>query len=124
MRRLGADHPAIGVAGLLAYNALWSIRLALHRATTDVNSGIAGMPTEQAVRYTEAVFEFYRKTIAPEAFHGSAAEIGPGGSAGVALLLRQAGCEHVDLVDRFLVRTSGPGPISLYRELARRHHLD
>ena len=59
----------------------------------------------------------------PRSPRGTAAEVGPGDNAGVGLLLRAAGCESVELIDRFRSYRSPDQQRRIYQALADRHEL-
>lgn len=50
---------------------------------------------------------------------GKAAEVGPGGSAAVALLMISQGCEEIDLVDRFGYPHNSAKLAATYRQIAK-----
>jgi len=81
------------------------------------------LEVEESVRYVEEVFNDYIVYGNLDEVRGTAAEVGPGDNAGVALLLRAAGCEAVDLVDRFRSRRDAEQQRRIYLTLAARHGL-
>src|SRR5215469_5073307 len=81
------------------------------------------LEVEESVRYVEEVFNDYIVYGNLDEVRGTAAEVGPGDTAGVALLLRGAGCETVDLVDRFRSRRNAEQQERIYQMLAARHGL-
>lgn len=81
------------------------------------------LPIEESVNYVEEVFNDYLAYSGIAQVNGAAAEVGPGDTAGVALLLRGAGCETVDLVDRFRSRRNAEQQKRIYQTLAARHVL-
>src|SRR5260370_1700444 len=76
---------------------------------------------EESVNYVEQVFNDYRSYGGLDHLDGAAAEVGPGDNAGVALLLQAAGCQTVDLVDRFRSPRSRDQQRRIYQALAARH---
>jgi SAM-dependent methyltransferase len=112
------------VPALAAYNLYWAGRWALGRAGTDINAATSAYSTEDAVAYLERIHVGYRRLAGVHNFHGNIAEIGPGGHAGVALLLRADGCDRVDLIDRFVIRSDPAQQAAIYAALSRRHDLD
>jgi hypothetical protein len=91
---------------------------------TSLGSTHARLSVEESVRYVESVVEDYRTYGGVKDGTGRVAEIGPGDSAGVALVLRSLGYTQIDLVDRFASVRDPRQQAAVYRELARRHHLD
>jgi hypothetical protein len=95
----------------------------LRRTTTQRYATV--FPTaREAANYAEQVFEHYKQPAQIPRFGGAVAEVGPGGTAGVALLMRRDGCEQVDLIDRFTNQTDSAYQDALYSELSKRHDLD
>lgn len=80
-----------------------------------------GIDLEDSLRYIERVHGEYLQWSAPGALRGRIAEVGPGDSSGVALLLRAGGAERVDLVDRFDTQRDPLLQARIYRALAQRH---
>lgn len=97
------------IASLLSYNLLWRLRLRLGLIATEIGSTHATLSTEQSVHYVESVFNGYKELGKVPQFHGRVAEVGPGDSAGVAVLVRHDGAEMVDLVDRYRKKTADDG---------------
>jgi SAM-dependent methyltransferase len=117
-------HRHLLVAAYLANNARWRVRHALGRLDTPLGSTHARLSVEESVQYVESVIADYRTYGGLSEGTGRAAELGPGDSAGVALLLRGLGYVQVDLVDRFASTRDPQHQAAVYRELALRHHLD
>ena len=67
------------------------------------NSGTAHskMSIEQSVDYIQSVFRDYKNISGTERFYGKIAEVGPGDSNGVSLLMINDGASSVDLVDKY-----------------------
>ncbi|MEA1834640.1 methyltransferase domain-containing protein [Methylobacterium durans] len=112
------------VVTLLLYNFWWKLRHIAGRSTTEVNALVSEFDTNEACDYIEGNFAGYELAAGTTQFSGRMLEIGPGGSAGGALLAREAGCEAVDLVDRFVVVADERRMSAVYQELARRHKID
>ena len=100
------------------------MRQRLGRIRSESGSTHCGLPIEDSVGYVEEVFDDYVTYGGLVRPAGTAAEVGPGDNAGVALLLRMAGCETVELVDRFRERRSPAHQAQIYQALAIRHGLD
>ncbi|WP_191970209.1 methyltransferase domain-containing protein [Methylobacterium planeticum] len=109
---------------LFVYNLWWSFRHITGRSTTEINALVSEFDTGEACDYIERNFAAYKLAAGTARFSGRMLEIGPGGSAGVALLALAAGCEAVDLVDRFVVVADDQRMSAVYEELARRHAVD
>ena len=101
----------------------WGLRERLGRIQSESGSTHRGVATEESVGYVEKVFNDYRTYGALECLSGAAAEVGPGDNAGVALLLQAAGCETVELIDRFRSRRSLDQQRRIYQELAVRNGI-
>ncbi|HEV3311758.1 MAG TPA: class I SAM-dependent methyltransferase [Chloroflexota bacterium] len=120
-RTLSRWPPAM-VAALLVNNGAWLVRLRLGLIETEMGATHAKLAVEDSVRYAESVLAGYKERGQVDAFHGRVAEVGPGDSAGVALLLRHDGATQVDLVDRFRRKPIDAGG-TLLEALDRRHGL-
>lgn len=77
---------------------------------------LAGVDLEADVRYARTVASGY---VRGGPICGRAAELGPGGSAAVALHLVAQGCTSVDLVDRFHFAHSEERLAALYERIIR-----
>ena len=102
----------------------WGVRRRMGRIQSESGSTHRALPVEDSVAYVEEVFNDYLTYGGVDRLGGTAAEVGPGDNAGVALLLQWAGCQQVDLVDRFRSRRSPDQQKLIYQALARRHRLD
>lgn len=78
----------------------------LSGADVDADIAYAAMVADQYIRYGTVV--------------GRVAEVGPGGSAAVALLLLAHGCDSVDLIDRFVFGHNQANLARAYAEILRR----
>lgn len=76
---------------------------------------LSGADVEADVAYARSVASQY---VANGVDHGRVAEIGPGGSAATALLLRSAGAVQVDLLDRFAFPHDPRRLAETYRRIA------
>jgi SAM-dependent methyltransferase len=114
------------MAKALAYVAddfSWGMRERLGHIQSESGSTHRALAVEQSLSYVEEVFDDYRTYGHLDRLAGVAAEVGPGDNAGVALLLRAAGCETVELVDRFRSRRSVDQQRLIYQALAARHGI-
>lgn len=114
-------------AKALAYEAddlSWGLKRRMGRIQSASGSTHCGVATEDSVAYVEQVFNDYVTYGGLDELGGTAVEVGPGDNAGVALLLRTAGCETVELVDRFRSRRSPAQQAQIYQALAVRHRLE
>ena len=102
----------------------WGVRQRLGRIESESGSTHRALAIEDSVAYVEEVFNDYRTYGGLDHLGGTAAEVGPGDNAGVALLLQWAGCQTVDLVDRFRSRRSPDQQKLIYQALAHRHQPD
>lgn len=100
----------------------WGVRQRLGRIESESGSTHRAVAIEDSVTYVEEVFNDYLTYGGLDHVAGTVAEVGPGDNAGVALLLQWAGCETVDLVDRFRSRRNPDQQKLIYRALADRHH--
>ena len=108
----------------MADDTLWGLKKRFGSVQSDAGSTHLALPIAQSVSYIESVVDDYRVFGGIDTFHGAAVDVGAGDSAGVGLLLRAAGCQTVDLVDRFRNRRDIARHQAIYRELSRRHGLD
>ena len=116
--------PLIKGTLMIADNTWWRLRLSLGWLDTDSGTAHKGRFLESSITYIEDVFADYKKYGGINKFTGKLAEIGPGDSAGIALLMRKDGCVQVDLVDRYCSRQNKQSQELVYGELSRRHDLD
>jgi len=124
VRRAVRRWPAV-IAFLMVLNdAWWGLRLQLRRFSTASGTTHSTLTVDDSVAYIETVVDDYRRYGGLDRFQGTAAEVGSGDSAGVALLLRAGGSEHVSLIDRF-ESTRDPKQQSLiYEALSQRHPIE
>jgi hypothetical protein len=101
----------------------WGLKQRIGRIQSESGSTHRALATEESVAYVEEVFNDYLTYGGVDHFDRTAAEVGPGDNAGVALLLQTAGCETVELVDRFRSRRSPEQQAHIYQTLAARHGL-
>lgn len=99
------------------------VRLQFGKIDTDSGTIHSRLSQEESLRYIEEVFTDYKKYGRIKNFHGVAAELGPGDNAGLALLMRQDGCERVDLIDRFFSRREPEQQSKIYAHLANKYSL-
>jgi len=101
----------------------WGCKERLGRMQSESGSTHRRLGVRESVSYVEEVFSDYRRYGALDRLTGTAAEVGPGDNAGVALLMRSAGCEAVDLVDRFRSRRNVDQQRRIYAALAAGHAM-
>jgi len=101
----------------------WGVRL--HFGQIETNSGTthATISTEESLRYIEEVFRDYKLYGELASFRGVVAEVGPGDNAGVALLMRNDGCDQVDLIDRYFSQRNTQKQSAIYDTLSKKHQL-
>jgi SAM-dependent methyltransferase len=119
-------YPLLKSSVLVIDDLLCGINLALGRIESDsgaIHATFSPTNSSDSVRYIETVFADYKQYGKIDRFHGTAAEVGPGDNAGVALLMRLDGCEHVDLIDRFLTRSDAEQQSKIYQSLADCHEI-
>ncbi len=80
--------------------------VASHRLLICARESVMGV-TDPAVDNADRVFGYYKTFSGRQKFHGVAIEIGAGSSNHMAELMLSAGCEHVDLLDRFFNAPDG-----------------
>jgi SAM-dependent methyltransferase len=102
----------------------WGIRLQGGHIETDSGSTHAELSDEDSLRYIEEVLTDYKRFGKLERLSGVAAEIGPGDSVGVAMLMRHDGCHRVDLVDRYESRRDPQQQDRIYDALSKKHGLE
>ncbi len=113
-------------AKALAYvvdDCAWGLKERFGRIQSVSGSTHRALAIEESVNYVEQVFNDYRSYGGLDHLDGAAAEVGPGDNAGVALLLQAAGCQTVDLVDRFRSPRSRDQQRRIYQALAARHGI-
>ena len=101
----------------------WGLKQRMGHIQSESGSTHRALATEESVTYVEEVFNDYLTYGGLDHLGRAAAEVGPGDNAGVALLLQSAGCETVELVDRFRSRRSPDQQAHIYQALADRHGL-
>jgi SAM-dependent methyltransferase len=116
--------PAAKAAAYVADDLHWGARRRLGRIHSESGSTHLHVSAEESVRYVEAVFGDYRHYGGSSRYTGVAADVGPGDNAAVALLLRAAGCDQVDLIDRFRSRRDLAQQQKIYELLSSRHDVD
>lgn len=124
IKSLLASRPLAKAAALVLDDLCWGFRLFSGQIDTDSGTLHSQLSQEDSIDYIEEVFNDYKKYGGIEHFYGVAAEIGPGDNAGVALLMRQDGCEQVDLIDRFYSRRNPEQQSKIYANLAQRYRID
>ncbi|MSP59291.1 MAG: methyltransferase domain-containing protein [Myxococcales bacterium] len=116
--------PLAKALGYVAHDAWWGLRL---RAGWIEQGGVTvhgTLEVEQSVDVVELILDDYRRAAGCERFTGRVAEIGPGDSAGVALLMRHLGAAAVDLIDRFHSRRDPEQQAAIYQALSRKYGLE
>ena len=116
--------PFFMVLAYIAADRIRGFQLQLGHLETNSGTPHQKFSVSQSVDYIGNVFNAYKKYGKVEQFYGLAAEVGPGDNAGVALLMRQDGCEQVDLIDRFYSRRSFEQQARIYAALAQQYGLD
>jgi SAM-dependent methyltransferase len=124
IKSLVNSYPLLKSSALIVDDLLCGINLSLGRVESDSGAIHATFSQIDSIRYIETVFADYKQYGAIDRFHGVAAEVGPGDNAGVGLLMRLDGCEHVDLIDRFLTRRNAEQQSKIYQALADRYEID
>mgnify|MGYP001177627668 CR=1 FL=1 len=69
--------------------------------TTNSGTAHSKMSVQESTDYIQTVFHDYKSIAGIERFHGKIAEIGPGDSNGVSLMMIDDGASSVDLVDKY-----------------------
>ncbi len=98
------------------------IRYKQGRIETDSGTIHQSFSITESVDYINNVFADYIQYSGKNSFSGRAAEVGPGDNSGVALLFRDAGCDQVDLLDRFYSRRDPSHELDIYACLASQHN--
>jgi SAM-dependent methyltransferase len=115
--------PTLKALAFVAENALWLGRLRLGWIQTRWGTHRA-IALDESVAYIESVVADYLRYGKLQHFHGRVAELGPGDSAGPALMIRKDGAEQVDLVDRFQNYVDEEQQGRIYAALSERHNLE
>lgn len=116
--------PFLKTTAFVAHDILYGLRLASGKINSDSGATHASLSEAESVAYIEEVFSDYKHYGNLEKFCGVAAEIGPGDSAGVALLMRSDGCSQVDLIDRYFSFRNPQQQSKIYQALADTHQLN
>lgn len=93
-----------GCAVFFVANLLGRMRLVRGDLGCDSGAAHADRDIEDSLRYIQMVHREYLEQAGIDRFHGQVAEVGPGDSSGVGLLMLADGAQQVDLVDRFYSR--------------------
>jgi len=109
----------------LAYMAddwMWGRRLARGLLTTNSGTAHAGIPHDESLAMIESTYNGYCRLAGVTGFTGTVAEIGPGDTLGVALLLAR-NADAVWTIDRYQPRQDRDQQTRIYEALAARHGL-
>jgi hypothetical protein len=115
--------PIVTVAMYIAHDLKQGLHLALGQIATESGSTHLRRSESESLSYIEEVFSDYKTYGGIEKFSGVVAEIGPGDSAGVAMLMRYDGCDRVDLIDRYYSHRNLEQQSNLYEALAQKYQL-
>lgn len=115
--------PYLKAVAFVAENAFWAVKLRVGWIRTRWATHRA-LPLQESIDYIERVFADYLRYGGLRHFHGKVAELGPGDNAGVALLIRKDGGEHVDLIERFQPYVDERQRQRIYEALSKRHSLE
>lgn len=115
--------PAFKALAYTADDFARGCKLRLGHIQSESGSTHRDLGIDESVSYVEEVFNDYLVYGRLSQVRGNAAEVGPGDNAGVALLLRSAGCDAVDLVDRFRSRRNVEQQRRIHHALAARHGM-
>lgn len=121
--RLLERWPYLKAVAFVAENAFWAVKLRVGWIRTRWATHRA-LPLQESIDYIERVFGDYLRYGGMKHFHGTVAELGPGDNAGVALLIRKNGGEHVDLIERFQPYVDERQRQRIYDALLKRHSLE
>lgn len=123
-KKLANQSPYVKAALLAMDDLRWGIKLRAGRIETDSGTTHATLSLEESVRYIEEAFFDYKHYGGLASIRGVVAEVGPGDNAGVALLMRQDGCDQADLIDRYFCLRDPAKQNLIYEALSKRHQLD
>jgi SAM-dependent methyltransferase len=115
--------PIVRLAMYIAQDLKQGLHLALGQIVTESGSTHLMRSESESLSYIEEVFTDYKTYGGIEKFSGVVAEIGPGDSAGVAMLMRYDGCDRVDLIDRYYSHRNLEQQSNLYEALAQKYQL-
>lgn len=116
--------PALRAAALVADDLRQGLRLRLGKIDSSSGALHSTLSLEDSLGYVEEVVADYLRYGDLERFRGTVAEVGPGDSAGVALLLRAKGCDRVHLVDRYYSHRDHERQRAIYEALSLKHGLE
>ncbi len=117
-------HFHIKLAALLANEIKRRLLCSLGMQQTFSAEKHKSLQVKESIAYIEEVFDDYKKYLKNPEFHGRVAEVGPGNNAGVALLILKAGCQKIDLVDRFPPKRDVKKHALIYQQLSNNHDLE
>lgn len=117
--------PAAKISAYIVEDFIKGLKLSLGRiASSSGSTHSRGQSEDESIAYIENVIKTYKKIGNIENFSGTVAELGPGDSAGVAMLLRGEGCTQVDLIDRYYSDRDLEQQGKIYQLLANKHNLN
>ena len=122
LKRLLRRSIAATCLAYIADDCLWALRLAFGRNETTCGTTHHGLDLGASLAIIEKTYDYYRQMTGMNHFYGRVAELGPGDSLGVSLLLASRGAE-VWAVDRYRSRRDSAQEFVIYESLAQRHGL-
>jgi len=111
------------ILNYLLSNLLWRPRFHFGWISGGGGDSHANLSPEESIRHIERVFQWYTRYGGSEIFKGTCVEIGPGDSAGVAMLMKHHGVDQAILVDRFRSPREKDHQQKIYGLLADRYNL-
>jgi SAM-dependent methyltransferase len=116
-------YPLVKSIGFAVDDLKWGINLARGNFASDSGTIHSTFTPDDSVSYIEEVFNDYKQYAGIDRFYGVGCEIGPGDNAGVAILMRLEGCQHVDLIDRYLSHRDAGQQAKIYQKLDDLHSI-
>ncbi len=123
LRSIVKKHVYLNACLYIAYNSRIRAKFLLNNIKTDSGTTHASLSIDESINYIEDVFHDYQKVSGVKEVHGKVAEVGPGDSAGVALMFLNAGASQVDLADRFYSSRNDDHQRQIYQKLATKYPL-
>jgi SAM-dependent methyltransferase len=117
-------YPLVKSLGFAVNDLGWGFSLARGKFDSESGTIHSQLTPADSVRYIETVFEDYKQYAGIDRFDGKACEVGPGDNAGVALLMRREGCEHVDLIDRYFSNRDVEQQSKIYQAINDFHSIE
>jgi len=116
--------PFIKICAYLVEDLIKRLKLSVGQIGSESGAAHANYSVEESMTYIESALHSYKTNGNINKFSGSVAELGPGDSAGVAMLMRGEGCTQIDLVDRYYSNRNLEQQSKIYQHIADKYQLN